>query len=178
MVAAAALLVLGAGCFSDAQAGDWPAYESVAALVEKTDLVVVARLVDCHSDRLGPTTEVGQDERNDPQAGLPTRNDPDAGRDSTVAITVCTARVRDVLLGEVNPGDDLEIHQTQDQSIRAPRSGENPLLFLERHSDGRASILGGDGGYFLPIDGLTYRSESHLQLTTTVLEVRDLLATR
>ncbi|MDR1079314.1 MAG: hypothetical protein LBL55_11830 [Propionibacteriaceae bacterium] len=93
-------------------------------------------------------------------------------------ITICTAQVRDVLLGDVAPGEDLEIYQTQDQSIRPPRSGENPLLFLEHYNDGRASVLGGDGGYFLPLDGLTYRSESHIQLTTTVLEVRDLLAAR
>ncbi|MEV4534763.1 hypothetical protein AB0J82_13125 [Asanoa sp. NPDC049518] len=164
IAAAAALVVLlavgGCGRASGervAYQGDYPHYESVAALLEKATLVVEVTTANPRFDKLYPIDGPKTD-------------------DTAVVITVYDATVTRVHKGPAKTGDVIEVQQTGGESdgVVYEQPGQVPfhegtayLLFLETYPDSPASLLNPDQAQYEVDPAGGYRSVGENTLTVT-----------
>ncbi|GCE77642.1 hypothetical protein [Cellulomonas biazotea] len=87
---------------------DYPSYESEAALVQASDVVVRGIVIATRVEQLLPEVSTGGDPVSNPQAGL----DPAAAAQVLpVVVTVATVEVEQVLKGDVAVGSQVEVSQ-------------------------------------------------------------------
>ncbi|MFJ7998829.1 hypothetical protein ACIQ7D_17035 [Streptomyces sp. NPDC096310] len=106
----------GAGSSADVVAyhADYPAYDSLDAVIEESDLVVKGTVVGSRVEPMLPETSAGGDPATNPQAGLSpkeiARAEAEAEADPVV-VTVSTVKVSQVLAGDAAVGDTVEVSQ-------------------------------------------------------------------
>ncbi|MFF3733080.1 hypothetical protein ACFYXM_22870 [Streptomyces sp. NPDC002476] len=87
---------------------DYPAYDSLDAVVEKADVVVSGTVVGSSVKKLMPEVSTEGDPLANPQAGL---SEEEAAKVEPVVVTVSKVKVSEVLSGDVKPGDTVEVSQ-------------------------------------------------------------------
>ncbi|GAA4360785.1 hypothetical protein [Paeniglutamicibacter cryotolerans] len=157
---------------------DYPSYATIQDLAKRSTLVVEVTLGASSPDKLLPKYE-GDDSETNPLAGTTEKPDRAAG---AVPITVFAATVNTVYLGEVKPGEVINVGQlggTMDGTeytvtgSRPLQEGQTVILFLATYPDAPASILGGDAGVFTQV-GDEYQSHAEQPLTITLDELKTL----
>ncbi|MEV7870058.1 hypothetical protein AB0P17_29110 [Streptomyces sp. NPDC088124] len=93
---------------------DYPAYDSLDAVIEESDLVVKGTVVNSRVERMLPETSADGDPATNPQAGLSPEELAEARAEAEadpVVVTVSTVKVSQVLAGDVSVGDTVEVSQ-------------------------------------------------------------------
>ncbi|MFJ2213104.1 hypothetical protein ACIQVO_26765 [Streptomyces sp. NPDC101062] len=106
----------GAGSSADVVAyhADYPAYDSLDAVIGESDLVVRGTVVGSRVEPLLPETSAGGDPATNPQAGLSPKELAQAEAEAEadpVVVTVSTVKVAQVLAGDAVVGDTVEVSQ-------------------------------------------------------------------
>lgn len=148
-----------AGCSAAVVQADYPHYGTVADLANASTAVVTVTIGDSHQDILYPLDDTSTDPQKNPRAGTAESQEPAQGNDG-IDVTVYEALVDEVFLGEIRPGDHLEVYQLGgDHTIEAGGvplvRGDRYVLFLETYPGGvPAAIVGGSQGqFFVNADG-------------------------
>ncbi|MFF3955547.1 hypothetical protein ACFYY1_20265 [Streptomyces sp. NPDC001890] len=87
---------------------DYPVYDSLDEVVEKADLIVKGTVVGSTVKELRPEKSTDTDPLTNPQAGL---SEEEAAETDPVVITVSEVKVSEVLAGDAEPGDIVEVSQ-------------------------------------------------------------------
>lgn len=151
---AGVLLTALAGCAASSAeqtsgaASDWQAYDSLAEAAGQADLVATGTVLDSHEMRVYPQPDV----------------DGDAPDVVHYTVTVTSLRVTEVLAGEANAGDVIEIYQTGTEQPASPsevmltdavadvESDDVLVLLTQLYEDGPYDLFSLHQGLFL-VDG-------------------------
>ncbi|MCQ6553905.1 hypothetical protein NPS70_11960 [Streptomyces sp. C10-9-1] len=121
---------------------DYPAFDSLDAVVKEADTIVKGTVVGSKVEELMPEVSTGGDPLTNPQAGL---SEEEAREVEPVVITVSTVKVSEVLAGDVKAGDTVEVSQLggtldgttyrEEHTTTLAEDGTQYLLMLADHGD-------------------------------------------
>jgi hypothetical protein len=150
LISAAAL----AGCSSQPRAdkadkvvrttADYPTYDTGAELVGNAAVIVRGAAVSSRVEWLYPEVSTNSDPAVNPQAGLPSDEVDAWQQDSGVVVTISTVRVDEVLKGDIQVGQQIEVSQLggtiddvtyeDTNTVVLPADGSDYALLLADHN--------------------------------------------
>jgi hypothetical protein len=126
---------------------DYPVYDNAEQIIGSADVIVRGMAVASRAEWLYPETSTETDPLLNPQAGLPADEVAQWRQDAAVAVTVSTLEVTEVLKGEVEVGERVEVSQvggtldgvtyTEQHTTALPADGSEFVLLLADHGAGQ-----------------------------------------
>lgn len=161
--ALAAAVLVAAGCGGAGEEvvyhASYPVYTDPAALTEAASLVVVGAVL---SSEVREIDVAAPSDSADPELN-PALGAPDEPEDSVLVFTVHQVRVTDVLQGDAEPGDVVEVSQLggrldgvvfREEGAPMLRSGQSYALYLQTYESGNpASLLNATQAAYLELGG-------------------------
>lgn len=140
-------------CIAQAETqADYPSYGNVSEIAAAGDVIVQGEVLGSHAGILYPSSDDSTDETANPQGGLADDETGRAREEGAVPVTISSVRVIDVLKGDAEPGDVIQVSQPggsgdggQTAEGDAPRLGsiaaESLILVLAAHDDAPFDLL-------------------------------------
>lgn len=183
-----------AGCSTSSESGanaasetvvlsaDYPVYDSIESAIEEADLIVKGEYIGSEVDLLYPTLETEGDPESNPQQGIaPEGVDL---KEMAIVTTVSQLRITEVLKGDMNVGDIIEVSQLGGEYDEVNYNEESTTLlsevdvpevalFLNQTSDTTFDLINPAQGIFI-VEGEAVKAPSNQESFSEIATIDEL----